>query len=422
MASPISVDRIRVLVNRLRERLWVKPLVVCLLSIGAVFAAKYLDTEPVSGAPAIAPESVESLLSIMAASMLVIATFSVGSMVSAYASASTTATPRAFTLLVADGTSQNALSTFVGAFIYSVVGLIAVKNGFFERTGVLLLFILTVLVFAIVIVTFVRWVDNIARLGRMGTTIDTVEEAAVKALRRRRDAPTLRGVPVRPGLQGSAVFPSDVGYVQHVHVARIQSWAEAAGATVEVAALPGTFATKDRPLAYVRSGSGKQVLDTDDVVEAFEIGDSRVFDDDPRFGLVVLSEIAGRALSPGINDPGTAIDIIGTLVRLFTRWSEPPEPDDDAPTYDRVEVPELSVRDMFDDAFTAIARDGAGTVEVALRLQKALRALGSLGDAEMAAAAEHHAQQALARAEKAMDLPADVSSVRQARESKVADG
>lgn len=53
------------------------------------------------------------------------------------------------------------------------------------------------------------------------------------------------------------------------------------------------------------------------IARAFLIGDERTFDDDPRFGLVVLSEIASRALSPAVNDPGTAIDIIGTFVRLF---------------------------------------------------------------------------------------------------------
>ncbi len=52
---------------------------------------------------------------------------------------------------------------------------------------------------------------------------------------------------------------------------------------------------------------------------------NRTFEDDPRFGLIVLSEIADKALSPGVNDPGTAIDVIGTLVRLFTLWQSPPE-------------------------------------------------------------------------------------------------
>ena len=148
-------------------------------------------------------------------------------------------------------------------------------------------------------------------------------------------------------------------------------------------------------------------------MHAFAIRDDRTFEDDPRFGLVVLSEIAGRALSPAINDPGTAIDVIGTLVRLFVRWSAPaPAPSGEAEPCDRVEVPELSVMDMFDDAFTAIARDGAGTVEVSLRLQKALQSLALVGDDTMQHAAVRHARLALGRAERALQLDDDVLAVR----------
>ena len=59
------------------------------------------------------------------------------------------------------------------------------------------------------------------------------------------------------------------------------------------------------------------------MVRAFIVGDDRTFREDPRFGLVTLAEIAARALSPAVNDVGTAIDIVGTFVRLLARWAEP---------------------------------------------------------------------------------------------------
>lgn len=414
MASIISADRVRFLLNRFRDRLWVKPFVVCLLSIAAAFVAKFADgTGLAELVPVIAADSIETLLSIMAASMLLIATFSVASMVSAYASASSTATPRSFTLIVADDASQNALSTFVGSFIFSIVALIAVKNNYFGTAGLFILFTLTVIVFGMVIITFVRWVDRIARLGRMGSTIDKVEQATADALKRRRDAPTLCGMPARSPARGRAVFAASVGYVQHIDIAALQTWAEKAQVRVVVAALPGTFTAPDQPLAYVSFKPGDQTdIDCEHVVKSFQIGGDRLFDDDPRFGLVVLSEIASRALSPAVNDPGTAIDVVGTLLRLFVQWNEPATTGgQQAPQYDRVDVPEISLRDMFDDAFTAIARDGAGVVEVSVRLQKALRSLASLGNAQMRDAAEYHGRLALKRARVALDMAEDLTTV-----------
>lgn len=84
------------------------------------------------------------------------------------------------------------------------------------------------------------------------------------------------------------------------------------------------------------------------------------------------------------------------------------------PEYDRVEVPEISVPDMFDDAFTSLARDGASAVEVSIRFQKAMQSLASMGDAAVRDAAEHHGRLALARAEKALDFAEDLTKVREA--------
>ena len=67
----VSLEKWRFLMRRIRERLWVKPLLICAVSIIAVFGAKVSDTLPLARlAPDVSNGSLESLLSIMAASML----------------------------------------------------------------------------------------------------------------------------------------------------------------------------------------------------------------------------------------------------------------------------------------------------------------------------------------------------------------
>lgn len=413
-------DRIRFLLNRLRERLWVKPLAVCLLSILAAFVARVVDHPQLAPyVPEITAASLEDLLAIIASSMLVIATFSVGSMVSAYATAGSVATPRSFSLIVADDVSQNALSTFIGAFIFSIVALVALTNGYYGKPGRFALFLITILVFAIVIFTFLRWVDRIARLGRLGATADKIEVAAAAALGRRKRIPRLGGAPVpEPAGEGEAVYGQKVGYVQRLDMGALQAAAENGDAHIEVAALPGTFAAPGRVLAYLRVGNAREdKLKIDRVRAAFVIGGERTFDDDPRFGLVALSEIASRALSPAVNDPGTAIDIIGTFVRLFAAWAARTDAAEAPPiAYDRVHVPELLLEDLFDDAFNAISRDGAATLEVATRLQKAFLSLASTGDPAMKTVAIEHAQRALTHSELVLKHPHEIETLRLAAE------
>ncbi|MEO8166096.1 MAG: DUF2254 domain-containing protein [Betaproteobacteria bacterium] len=413
-------ERWQFILNRMRERLWIKPLLACLFSIGAVFFAHIADgTGLGSYVLDITNESIESLLKIIAASMLVIATFAVGSMVSAYASASSSATPRSFSLIIADDVSQNALSTFIGVFIFSVIALVALMNGYYGKAGRFTLFALTILMFVLVVITFARWVDAIARLGRLGNTIDKVEKATAKAIKQRQAAPFLGGAAALPLAQGSQpIYANSIGYMQRLNMTSLQAHAEKLNLKITVAALPGAFCTPNRPVAHITAQDHGALTDEDveALASAFVIGDARAFDQDPRFGLVVLSEIASRALSPAVNDPGTAIDVVGTLVRLFALWEARAKSEETshAVRCDRIAVPALSMSDMFEDAFTGIARDGAGAVEVVVRLEKALEALSTMEDGHMRENAILHARLALTRAESAMTLPQDVAAVRKA--------
>lgn len=405
-------ERLRFLLSRLRERLWIKPLIACVLSVAGVLLAHLADRMAVDGSvPEVTQSSVIELLKIIAASMLAIATFAVASMVSAYASAGQIATARAFPLIVADDVSQNALSTFIGAFIFSVVGISAAMNGYYGRAGRFTLFVLMVVVLVIVVLTFVRWVDRIARLGRIGAIVGKVEQATASALARRQRQPWLGGVAARLPAAGIAVHGKEIGYVQHVDMARLQRLAAEHAARVSVAVLPGAYVSPARPLCYLEREDSRDAFGANDAfAKAFTIGHQRQFDDDPRFGMLVLAEIAGRALSPGINDPGTAIGVLGSLQRLFAGLAreDAPEP----PTCERVAVPTLALDDLFDDALNAIARDGAGTVEVAMRLQRHLGELGREHPA-LRANARRHADLALARAERALDFPHDIEQVRE---------
>lgn len=411
------IDRLQLVLFRIGQRLWVRPLIASVLSICGALFAKTADGLALAGSvPEVPAEAVETLLSILSTSMLVIASLAVASMVAAYSSASTTATPRSFPLVLSDDVSQNALAGFVGAFIYGVVAQVAVTTGYYGRGGRFVLFALTILVLVAVILTFVRWVDRIARLGRMGTTIAAIETATRDALDRRRRAPRLGGAaPVDHGELGVPVHGTDVGYVQHFDVEALHRYAVEADLRIRVSVQPGDFATRTVPLAHVLREDPHVVLDHERVAKAFSIGQERAFETDPVCGLLALSEIASRALSPAVNDPGTAVAVLGAQVRLFAGWSEPQgERERGAVELDRVEVSALRAHDLVTHAFRAIGRDGAGLVEVAERLQEALASIAAAGDDELRRAAKDQARQALERAERALVHDADVEAVRRA--------
>lgn len=182
-------EKVLFTMNRIKEKLWFRPLIFCVLSILGALIAKVADSTRLHElVPKINTESLETLLGTISASMLVISIFAVGSMVSAFSAASSTATPRSFKLIIGDDVSRNALSVFIGSFIYSIVATVALKNGYYGIAGNFTLFIFTLLFFALVILTFLRWVERISRLGRMEHTIKLVEQATENAIKTRLES------------------------------------------------------------------------------------------------------------------------------------------------------------------------------------------------------------------------------------------
>lgn len=352
--------------------------------------------------------AVTSILQILATSMLAVTTFSLTTMVSAYSSAAQSGTPRSTQLLISDRTSQNALSTFVGAFAFSIVGIVALSMQAFSETGRSLLFLGTLGVIAAVMVTLLRWISFLTGFGRMADTIDRVETAATRAMRAYVADPFIGGREwVDPPSTAVRVSSDTSGFLVRVDVAALQRIAERVDGAVWIARRPGSRVSGHSTLAYLSGASDSAARA--EAQQAFVIAGHRTFEQDPRLGLIALSEISSRALSPGINDPGTAIEALSALQRVLScNLTAAPRPQ---VTCARVHLPRIDPEDMVIDAFRPTARDGAGCVEVAMRLQRELGALISEADSEWTRVLRSQASSAFERARSALAHQADTREV-----------
>ena len=367
---------------RLGRQVWARAALFTLIGIAIAVVAGFLGPLlPFTVTIDLGQNAVGSLLQIIATAMLTVSTFSVTAMVTAFSSATTTATPRSTPLLIADTTSQNAVSTFVGAFTYSLVGIVALSTGYYTEQGRTILFIGTLVVIGIVVFTLLRWISHLSTFGRMADVIDRVEKAATTSLQKHAASPALGAQPLTTvPAWARAVHSDTVGYVTHLDVSALDRLAEDRGICIYVAATPGRVADARIPLAHVDGTIDDDVVAA--VRDCFRIENHRSYEQDPRFGVIALTEIGSRALSPATNDPGTAIEVIAALQRVLTRVITT-EPDADV-RFPRVFLAPAELRDIVADAFRPLARDGAAHVEVQVRLQKCL--------ASLAASAPRHAQ------------------------------
>lgn len=379
------------LLGHLTRRIWFRVSLFAALGVVSALLSIWLGPlVPEDVSISVGADAVDKVLGIIASSMLTVAIFSLSTLVSAYSAAASGATPRATQLLESDSVALNALGTFIGAFLFSLAGIVALSTGVYGASGRLVMFGVTVLVIAFVVFSFIRWIDRLSRLGRMGETIDRVVATASKAMLDRARHPNLGGVPPRPVPRDyRPVASAETGYLQHVDIRALGDLA--AEAAIDVVVVPGSFVAEGEALAHVSPTLDE--ASREQVRAAFTIGLRRQFDQDPRFGVIVLAEIASRALSPATNDPGTAIDVLSALVRLLTVHDDARSPEGGCA---RVHVPSLSVDDILDDCIAPIARDGAGILEVGLRLQRMLEVMARLPSYDEAA--RRQARAALRRA------------------------
>ncbi|WP_279483235.1 DUF2254 domain-containing protein [Aureimonas sp. SK2] len=400
-------------IRRVTRRIWFRAGLFSLLGVATALLGAWADPFiPLSISTTIGSDAVDNILGILASSMLTVTTFSLSTMVSAYSAATSNVTPRANVLIMEDATTQNVLSTFIGTFLFSLVGIIALSTGTYGEQGRAILFGVTILVIGFILVTLLRWIDHLSRLGRVTETTQRVEDAAVAAVRQRRRTPYLGGRPLldrQDDVPAGARYlrPSSIGYIQHIDIEALSELATNSGCRIYVLRLPGEFADTTAPIAAVHDGGE---IDAAALLGCFTVGDRRSFDQDPRFGVCVLTEVASRALSPATNDLGTAVDVIGRQLRVLAAWAEPAEEEDCG--IDNVFVPPIRSEDLFDDAFLALSRDGASMVEVGMRLQKALLTLARIDHPDFAVAARRHSEETLARAEIALALEADKKRLR----------
>jgi len=403
----MSGSHLRLIAARVWRSLWFRPALYAFLALAVLAVAPFVaHLLPGGLMKLIGLSGVYDLLDALANTLLAVAIFSLGIMASSLHAASSATSPRVRPLLVEDSTARAAISTFIGGFVFAVVGIVGLSTGYYSDASKVLLFFVTCALLLALIVALIRWIGRLSRLGGVAESVDLVETATRQSLKDLASDPLLGGAPSagRPA-HGVPVAPDRPGFIQAIDADSLGGLAQEIGADLHLVARPGAFVGPGWPLLLASRNLSKE--EEDRLRATFLVGRRRTFEKDPRFGLTVLSEIASRALSPAVNDPGTAIYVITASVSLLSDWAGEASTASPPARHPRLRVEPLPVGDLLDDAFRWIARDGAGQLEVQLWLQKALAMLAAQDEARFGRAARRLSAEALERADAALALPAD---------------
>ena len=352
------------------NKLWVTPSVGAIVAVCFAFMGRLAEMFlPVNELPHIEESTLQSLLNVIASSMLSVSTFSLSIMVAAFSSASSGATPRATDLVMADEKTHAAIASFISAFIYSIIAETALGTGFFRQNGRFVLFVSTLLVLAYLIFTLIRWVGTLSQLGRLGNTLNKIKQATQAAIQANRANPQL-GASWQGACSSRAkkIRAGQCGYLTHIDMASLQSQAESNDLHIHILVRPGTLVMNDTDLMLIEGDKEN----AENLVRCFILDQKRSYDQDPTWGFLVLSEVGQRALSHASNDPGTAILVMSTVLHLLIDYHAAPDGSVAEKNYDRLSIVPLDYGEWVREGFGQISRDGAHILEIGLTLQKML--------------------------------------------------
>jgi uncharacterized membrane protein len=166
--------------------------------------------------------------------------------------------------------------------------------------------------------------------------------------------------------------------IQALRTAALVELARISGGTIEMLAPVGDTVVGLTPLLRVFGAS--QPIDEATLIEAIEVGDERTFEQDPKYAIRLLVDIAIKALSPAINDPTTAVQALDQiedlLLRLGCRRLEISEFRDHNGQL-RLVVPYPTWEDFLLLAFDEIRYCGARSVQVMRRMKALVSDLSS---------------------------------------------
>jgi uncharacterized membrane protein len=301
---------------------------------------------------------------------------------------STAYSPRLVLWLSRDPMVAHAFGTFTATFLYAIAALAWV-----DRLGAAasVPLVSTAVVMALLLASIAMFVGLIRRIARLqvgGTLAFTGDQG-----RRVIDAiyPTLTSRPASRAVERPAAAGQDQVLTHHgaplavqaIAVAPLVRLAATAGAVIEVFAAVGDTVVESTPL--MRVVGARERLDERVLQRTITLGVERTFEQDPKYAIRILVDIAIKALSPAVNDPTTAVqalDQIGDLLlRLGRRRLEIGAFHDEHGRL-RVLIPFPTWDDFLRLAFSEIRAYGATSVQVMRRMHALVTDLVAVVPAE----------------------------------------
>ncbi len=379
--------------DSLHSSYWFVPTLMAVIAIALAFGMLSLDragkSAPLESLGWIytgGPDGARTLLSAVASSMITVAGTAFSITIVALTLASSQFGPRLMRNFMQDTGNQVVLGTFIGTFIYCLLVLRTVRGDdydvFVPQISVTIGMVLAIASIG-VLIYFIHHVSTSMQashiIREVGRELDNaIDRLFPQKIGQGKSVPKERSVAEIPtGFEKEAtpILAKESGYLQAIDDERLMKIATSKDLLVRLKYRPGKFIVEGSELVMIWPGERVNQKLAQHLNQAFIFGEQRTEQQDVEFPIEELVEIASRAISPGINDPFTAIQCINQLSAGLCRLAERDFPSpyryDDDNNLRAIANPVTFV-ELVDAAFNQIRQYSKSDVAVRIRLLEAI--------------------------------------------------
>ena len=420
--------------GRLRSSFWFVPAAMACLAVALAVSAVELDKavagdflQRLSWSYSGGAEGASLLLGTVAGSMIAIAGTVFSMTLVALSFASSQLGPRLLRNFMRDTVNQVVLGTFVATFVYCLLVLRTIRRadeGAFVPHVSVSIGMLLAIVSVGVLIYFIHHISVSIQADQVVAQVGKELDDGIDSL-----FPSDLGNTVSEALRGSskaslpAAFAREAcpvgaledGYLQLIDADALMALASQEDLLLRLERRPGHYLAKGQTMVMVWPGDRVTEALVDEMNAAFVLGDQRTAAQDVEFSFQQLVEIAVRALSPGINDPFTAIacvDRLGSALCRLARRDIPSPYRFDPHGRLRLVAPGSTFASIVDTAFNQIRQNARSKPAVAIRMLDVIAQIAShVQRAHDAACLRRHAGMIVSGAREAVQELDDLVTV-----------
>jgi uncharacterized membrane protein len=341
----LGIVRLRQLADQLRHRLSFVPAVYVLISVVFAQLTLWIDRSigTVPEFVATNADSARAVFGAIAGGLITAITLVLSMMLVAVQLASSQFSPRTLRDWLSDSVLKHTIGLALGATVFSLLALRSTRSSDVANEELVPDVSVAVAVFFAVLslLAVVRAVDHITHSLQVGSIAKRLAQDTIRvidATESVRVDQSPRDVPSAGSLEQVGVGDGSAPQIPHGAVAievETSGWVQQIEMTALLEQLPadstghvvvplGGFVPAHAPVMWVSPAPDDVEACRLSLLSAFALGDSRTFQQDVAFGVMQLTDIAVRAMSPGINDPATAADIVVQLGDvMLALWAHP---------------------------------------------------------------------------------------------------